>query len=683
MMTPPWLATLFVAGPSLAEAVATAGPLPPGPAWRLAVGLTEALAEIHGRGLVHRDLKPANVLLAIDGPRVIDFGISRALEATVMTETGLVVGTPSFMSPEQAIGGQVGPASDVFSLGCVIVFAATGAGPFGDGPVPSLLYRVVHAEPALGAVPAGLRELAAACLAKDPADRPALPQVLDAITAGAPPQAASLASFWPETVADLIRSHQARLDTQLAQPTNRDGGPAPVAQHRPPTGVPAPLQPPPDDRATGRPPATPGPAQSWDELTATGQPAAVLAVAAHGLAPDPVLPAELIRGDRARAPGPTVPPPPVERQAAGLTRRRALAGLAGAAAVGLAATGWELSQRTPTHTAQPPRLPRSGTEIWSSRAGGGPYFSPVITDGLVCYAGGPHGFQSGGPLYALRASDGAPVWSSAVGRGAVTFLATAGGVIFFGGNDTRLYALHATSGAQVWSTGIGGGPSTSLTLDGGSVYFGGADNTLYALHATSGARLWSTGIGGGPSGDVTVDGGVVYFGGNDSRLYALAASDGAPVWSTGTGGGTFAAPVVAGAVIYLKGNDRRLRALQAANGTELWSVAITGHQPFTGPAIAGGVIYFGAEDRLYAVRANNGARIWVTGAGRGTATDPVPTRGVVYVGGNDNRLYALRAADGTPTWSFGGGGAGLTDPVVTGGVVYLASIGNRLYALNA
>src|SRR5215472_10101073 len=131
---PPWLATLFVAGPSLAEAVTTAGPLPAGPAWRLAAGLAEALAEIHGRGLVHRDLKPANVLLAIDGPRVIDFGISRALEATVMTATGLVVGTPSFMSPEQAGGGAVGAASDVFSLGCLVVFAAAGAGPFGDGP---------------------------------------------------------------------------------------------------------------------------------------------------------------------------------------------------------------------------------------------------------------------------------------------------------------------------------------------------------------------------------------------------------------------------------------------------------------------------------------------------------------------------------------------------------------------
>src|SRR5215831_2446253 len=230
---PPWLATMFVAGPSLAGAVSTAGPLPADPAWRLAGGLAEALAEIHGRGLVHRDLKPANVLLAIDGPRVIDFGISRALEATVMTATGLVVGTPSFMSPEQAGGGAVGAASDVFSLGCLIVFAAAGCGPFGDGPVASLLYRVVHAEPALGGVPGGLRELAAACLAKDPAARPALAQVIAAITAGSPPGPASLASFWPPAVAGLIRAHQARLDTQLTPPPPPPPPPPPAAPPRP------------------------------------------------------------------------------------------------------------------------------------------------------------------------------------------------------------------------------------------------------------------------------------------------------------------------------------------------------------------------------------------------------------------------------------------------------------------
>jgi serine/threonine protein kinase len=188
--------------------------------WKLAAGLVEALQAVHSCGLVHRDLKPANVLLALDGPRVIDFGISRALEKTAMTTTGLVVGTPSYMSPEQAQGARVGPPSDVFSLGCVIVFAATGRGPFGGGPQASMLYRVVHAEPALGEVPGGLRELAAACLAKAPADRPGLAALVEATAARrAPEEGDALASFWPVPVTGLIRSHQARLTTEMRERT--------------------------------------------------------------------------------------------------------------------------------------------------------------------------------------------------------------------------------------------------------------------------------------------------------------------------------------------------------------------------------------------------------------------------------------------------------------------------------
>jgi eukaryotic-like serine/threonine-protein kinase len=138
----PWLATAYVSGPSLAQAVARHGPLPVGSVLALAAGLTEALAAIHSAGLVHRDLKPENVLLAEDGPRVIDFGIARAAGASTLTGTGMLIGTFAFMSPEQVRGGEVGPPSDIFSLGSVLVFAATGQGPFGTGPTAHLLYRV-------------------------------------------------------------------------------------------------------------------------------------------------------------------------------------------------------------------------------------------------------------------------------------------------------------------------------------------------------------------------------------------------------------------------------------------------------------------------------------------------------------------------------------------------------------
>jgi DNA-binding beta-propeller fold protein YncE len=168
----PWLATAYVPGPSLADAVAAHGPLPPASVLMLAAGLAESLTAIHAAGVVHRDLKPANVLLADDGPRVIDFGISRAAEASSLTLAGLVVGSPGFMSPEQAEGGEVGPPSDVFSLGAVLMFAATGHGPFGAGSTAALVYRVVHGTPALDDVSAELRALVERCLAKEPSQRP-------------------------------------------------------------------------------------------------------------------------------------------------------------------------------------------------------------------------------------------------------------------------------------------------------------------------------------------------------------------------------------------------------------------------------------------------------------------------------------------------------------------------------
>jgi WD40 repeat protein len=168
----PWLATAYVAAPSLAGAVAGHGPLPTASVLALAAALAEGLGAIHAVGVIHRDLKPSNVLLAADGPRIIDFGIARAVEATALTHTGLVIGSPGFMSPEQADGREVGPPSDVFSLGAVLTFAATGDAPFGSGSTAALLYRVVHGTPNLEKVPGQVRSVIERCLAKDPGQRP-------------------------------------------------------------------------------------------------------------------------------------------------------------------------------------------------------------------------------------------------------------------------------------------------------------------------------------------------------------------------------------------------------------------------------------------------------------------------------------------------------------------------------
>jgi serine/threonine protein kinase len=227
-----WLATAYVPGPSLAEAVNEHGPLPEASLLALAAGLAEALAAIHAAGVTHRDLKPSNVLLAEDGPRVIDFGISRAAESTTLTQTGLTIGSPGFMSPEQAIGTEVGPPSDIFSLGTVLAFAATGKGPFGGGTTASLLYRVVHETPDLDGVPAAVRPLIERCLVKDPAQRPTAVALLDAVGALQP-----TGNWLPDSVIRMAAAPPS-LTPPPGQPapTAIDGTPAPTA-------VPMPLVP--------------------------------------------------------------------------------------------------------------------------------------------------------------------------------------------------------------------------------------------------------------------------------------------------------------------------------------------------------------------------------------------------------------------------------------------------------
>ncbi|MGW6058218.1 serine/threonine-protein kinase [Streptomyces sp. NPDC055189] len=170
----PWVATGYAAGPSLAQAVRDLSPLPTHSVRVLVAGLAEALAHVHGLGLVHRDVKPSNVLLTMDGPRLIDFGIARATDGTAsLTSTGVSVGSPGYMAPEQILGRGVAGSADVFSLGAVLVYAATGSSPFPGDSSASLLYKVVHEEPELGSLDGDLRDLARQCLAKDPAERPA------------------------------------------------------------------------------------------------------------------------------------------------------------------------------------------------------------------------------------------------------------------------------------------------------------------------------------------------------------------------------------------------------------------------------------------------------------------------------------------------------------------------------
>ncbi|MES0834635.1 protein kinase domain-containing protein [Nocardiopsis tropica] len=331
---PPWLATAYIPGPSLHRAVADHGPLPAESVAVLGAGLAEGLAAVHACGVVHRDLKPANVVLAEDGPRLIDFGIARALDATSFTRTSTVLGTAAFMSPEQARTLPVGPASDVFSLGCVLAFAATGRSPFGQGPAHAVAYRIVHEAPDLDGVPTTLAPLVSGCLAKGPDDRPGVGGALEELaelTASLPAPAHE--RWLPEELTRVVARRTLALTAVVpAADVPEEAAPA---MGTPTGGVPTGGVPEgdapargvpggdaaPEGRAArgGRPGGTvpePVPASGGHRGTAPRPPG----VPAPGLPVDPVgpdgPPAPLLVHERRRARGEAPPRPPRGEQAA-------------------------------------------------------------------------------------------------------------------------------------------------------------------------------------------------------------------------------------------------------------------------------------------------------------------------------------------------------------------------------
>ncbi len=204
--TRPWMATAYVPGLSLEDAVLGPGSLPAAAVWRLAAGAASALAAIHRTGIIHRDLKPSNVILALDGPKVIDFGVAHAADLSQLTVTGQHVGTPAYMAPEQAKAGVVGPASDVFALGGLLMFAATGRPPFGEGSPTEVLFRVVHEPPDLTGLQvydAELYDLVSRCLDKDLEQRP------DAAAVAAAVADKHAVTGWPEPLRNRIEPRAA------------------------------------------------------------------------------------------------------------------------------------------------------------------------------------------------------------------------------------------------------------------------------------------------------------------------------------------------------------------------------------------------------------------------------------------------------------------------------------------
>ncbi|MBQ1093547.1 serine/threonine-protein kinase [Streptomyces sp. B93] len=319
----PWIATAYAAGPSLTAAVTDGGALPAHTVRALGAGLAEALAAVHELGLVHRDVKPSNVLLTLDGPLLIDFGIARATDGTAsLTSTGVSIGSPGYMSPEQILGKGVTGAADVFSLGAVLGYAATGAPPFPGDSSAALLYKVVHEEPELDGLDGELRELAAACLAKDPGARPAPRDIAARL---APEGTARLISggWLPGPLVERVsRSAVQLLNLETAGGGGEASGPvgfsSPAVNATPtpswtPTPPSAPTPVPPSTPAPSPTPATSPPLPSLPPTPTPTPPPSVPGPGSHGgsggsgggFGPAPVMPSPH---------APTFVPPPTDER---------------------------------------------------------------------------------------------------------------------------------------------------------------------------------------------------------------------------------------------------------------------------------------------------------------------------------------------------------------------------------
>jgi outer membrane protein assembly factor BamB len=632
---PPWLATAYVPGPSLADMVTaqsiSGGPLPEDAAMRLTAGLAEALRVIHACGLVHRDLKPGNVLLAPDGPRVIDFGIARALDGTVLTSAESLLGTPSFMSPEQAEGQPAGPASDVFSLGGVVYFAATGANPFGTGHPAVMLYRIVHTEPDLERLPTRLRDLIAACMAKDPARRPSPAELCTALMDVVPP-GDSPAAFWPAPVARLIRDHQAGLamgppDSGSQSPvTIRVGQTVPESETDPGTGP-----------GMGRRralaalagAATGGLAVALWELIGPGT--------GHGTASG-----QLTSRHRTSRPGAEIWRAKVNSSVDYLTVAGGVvyAGTAQNAVYALnAGTGKQVWWRATTTTdngqlvvadgavviADPGQGgvlaldAATGHQLWSTTSAGSGGVLGLVADGDRVFCGYAAKSGTTGGVTAFSAAAGTMLWTVEFEQNLDINggLAAAAGVVYATTSNGEIYAYRAATGTKLWRVhgkGVKFGGNASPLTSGGVVYACSSNNppVLYAVRAATHRQLWQRSLGA--SDDATwlaVSDGVLFVGDtgngpNTGYLGARNAATGGQLWKVPVSGGVFPVAVTAGGVVYSGSNNGVLDAWQANTGSHLWSYSGSNQPIASNMVVAGGVAYYGSNDHhVYAVAAQS------------------------------------------------------------------------------
>ncbi|SCK07793.1 PQQ-binding-like beta-propeller repeat protein [Streptomyces sp. WMMB 322] len=728
----PWLATAFVPAPSLEEIVNECGPLPVQAVRWLAAGIAEALQSIHGAGLVHRDLKPSNVLVVEDGPRVIDFGIASGVSNTRLTMTNVAVGTPAYMSPEQARDSRsVTGASDIFSLASTLVFAATGHAPFhGANPVETV-FMLLRDGPDLEGLNDELRPLIDPCMRMAAEERPSPADIQSQLAPhlfSAGGDDSGTASAWlPAGAVALIERKRGARPTPR-RPSHRQDGPpggAPEAGAAP-SSAPAPPAVPdaaPAHAAGGARrggprhaiPAGPGGPSAVGSLASHPGPSA-RGGRADGSAPAaaPPSPAEVpspagaADGASVRLPGSQVPIGPGPRRseearaeaagaATGWVRPPNGAPVSGAGAPAPAhGAGGEASPSPlagPTGAVPPPgavgEAPAGPSQPqrwrpWRFRMSNDVWGTPVVADDLV--------YVTSFEVHALDVTSGRRqfrtrevAWSMAVSDGRV-----------HASDGPSLYALDARDGSELWRLATDGWVF-SLQVDLGTVVTGTRGGGVQVWDAAGGEKLWELGGAqtdfetreGGPS----VHDGTVYTWG-EGRLFALEARTGAERWSypvgeaAATGGVPLRLTAAEDGVVYVCAGAR-VHALDGVSGAERWRfeapAAFLSPPAFVpGPAVAGGGVYLADYlGTVYALDAVTGQDRWRIATEARHSTEPVVVSdGLVHLG-SGGALYTLDAVSGTPRWRFAAGGDLVGAPVVADGRVHFGSADHCLYTVDA
>lgn len=676
----PWLATAYVPAPSLEEIVNECGPLPAQAVRWLAAGVAEALQSIHGAGLVHRDLKPSNVLVVEDGPRVIDFGIASGVSNTRLTMTNVAVGTPAYMSPEQAKDSRsVTGASDVFSLGSMLVFAATGHAPFhGANPVETV-FMLLREGPDLEGLPDELRPLIESCMQMDATGRPN-PADLQAQLAphlfGSGSDDSGTASAWlPERAVGLIET--------------RRGGRPPVKQPAGGSGRSG------GGRATVPPPPSHAPVPVGAPDTGPVRLAG---------APVPIGPGPRVLDARAAA---VKAPPPEAGLAASWSRPRI--GVNGAEPAPVPAVA--------------PDAP-AGWRPWRFRMSNDVWGTPSVADDLVYVtsfevhaldvATGRRRFKtrdvawsmavadgrihaSDGPtLYALEAREGADLWRLSTDAWVYSLQADRGTVVT-GTRGGGVQAWEAANGQKLWE--ISGAqtdfesPEAGPSIHDGTVYVW-KDARLRALEARTGEERWSYPIGDTAScGGVPVrmthaPDGYVYISAG-TRVLAVDTASGHVRWhfeapAVFLSPPTFApGPAVTGGGVYLADYLGTVYALDATDGRDRWRIATESRASTEPVLVAAGHVHVGSGKGLYTLDAVTGTPKWRFQAGGDLVGAPVVAEGRIHFGSTDHLLYTLKADDGRLRWKLATGGEITGPPVVKDGVVYACSKDRCVYALDA